>query len=256
MTPKEVFDNWSAYLRPVDRPDFLEALQSIALSESAQRNAVPQAGSSYTPQGDHRTETETGATPAVAAPSRGDKPQETPRTDALLAAKPGMWRNWKDADFHELERLCKVLERELAELQWEQIEHNTLGCHIAKTGIYAPITPSHEASVGDKMPRTFEYLLNAMEAAAQAYNPHREGYAEKRRAVFQHVEDLWADYIRLLREKQDGLTVSASGELSIAKALLRAHNNERHGHLIKADDYYGAVARALEIVAAESRSKA
>jgi hypothetical protein len=39
MTPKEVFDNWSAYLRPVDRPDFLEALQSIALSETPRISA-------------------------------------------------------------------------------------------------------------------------------------------------------------------------------------------------------------------------
>lgn len=36
MTPQEVFDNWSAYLRPVDRQDFLEALQSIAQSETTQ----------------------------------------------------------------------------------------------------------------------------------------------------------------------------------------------------------------------------
>jgi hypothetical protein len=54
-------------------------------SETAQRNAVPQAGSSYTPQGEHRTETETGATPAVAAPSRGDKQDEGRRAAAQEA---------------------------------------------------------------------------------------------------------------------------------------------------------------------------
>lgn len=63
---------------------------------------------------------------------------------------------------------------------------------------------AHSAG-GEKMPRTFEYLLNAMENAAAAHNPHLEGYGKKRQAVFQHVEDLWDDYMRLLREKQDRL---------------------------------------------------
>ena len=30
MTPQEVYDNWSAYLRGVDRADFLEQLKAIA----------------------------------------------------------------------------------------------------------------------------------------------------------------------------------------------------------------------------------
>lgn len=46
------------------------------------------------------------------------------------------------------------------------------------------------------MSRTFEYLLNAMENAAQSDRPAEQGYAAKRRAVFQHVEDLQADYLR------------------------------------------------------------
>lgn len=33
----------------------------------------------------------------------------------LFASKPGMWREWKDADFHDLSTLCGQLERELAD---------------------------------------------------------------------------------------------------------------------------------------------
>lgn len=33
----------------------------------------------------------------------------------MLDSKPGMWRDWKDRDFHELESLCRQMERELAE---------------------------------------------------------------------------------------------------------------------------------------------
>ena len=41
--------------------------------------------------------------------------------------------------------------------------------------------------------RTFEYLLNAMENAAQSENPAKNGYAAKRRAVFEYVESLQRD---------------------------------------------------------------
>ena len=37
----------------------------------------------------------------------------TSRVDALVGSKPGMWRVWKDSDFHELNNLAKQLEREL-----------------------------------------------------------------------------------------------------------------------------------------------
>lgn len=40
--------------------------------------------------------------------------------------------------------------------------------------------------------RTFEFLLNAMEHAAQAKNPARAGYAAKRRAVLTYVAQLEA----------------------------------------------------------------
>lgn len=62
----------------------------------------------------------------------------------------------------------------------------------------------------EPMPRSFEYMLNAMEHAAQQPNPASHAYAEKRRAVFQYVQDLWDDYIRLLREKQDALLAPKS----------------------------------------------
>jgi hypothetical protein len=38
----------------------------------------------------------------------------------------------------------------------------------------------------------FDYLLNAMERAGQAHNPHMEGYGDKRRALFAYVRDLEA----------------------------------------------------------------
>lgn len=74
----------------------------------------------------------------------------------------------------------------------------------------APV--SHDADT-TPMPRTFEFLLNAFEAAAHDDQPADVGYAEKRRAVFQHVEDLWNDYMRLLREKQGRLIASASSAI-------------------------------------------
>jgi hypothetical protein len=45
---------------------------------------------------------------------------------------------------------------------------------------------------GDTMSkdRTFEYLLNAMEHAAQSSNPALEGYGIKRRKVLEYVEQL------------------------------------------------------------------
>jgi hypothetical protein len=46
--------------------------------------------------------------------ARCDKPHDTPRLDALLARKPGLWKLWKDSDFHELASLARQLERELA----------------------------------------------------------------------------------------------------------------------------------------------
>lgn len=36
----------------------------------------------------------------------------------------------------------------------------------------------------------FDYLLNALELAAQAHNPHMEGYGDKRRALYAYVREL------------------------------------------------------------------
>lgn len=41
MTAQEVFDNWSAYLRPVDRPDFLKQLESVAQRPEARQTWIP-----------------------------------------------------------------------------------------------------------------------------------------------------------------------------------------------------------------------
>ena len=49
--------------------------------------------------------------------------------------------------------------------------------------------------MSDKQDRAFEYLLNAMEAAAQSENPAAENYAAKRRAVFDYVRNLEADFV-------------------------------------------------------------
>ncbi len=51
---------------------------------------------------------------------------DTPKIDAFLETKPGMWRDWKDRDFHELKLLAKQLERaalppEGREQEWVKI---------------------------------------------------------------------------------------------------------------------------------------
>jgi hypothetical protein len=75
MTPKEVFDNWSAYLRPVDRPDFLEALQSIALSESG---ALPPGVASMIAN-QQEPDADLRRAAAIAADRSGDKHDEADR---------------------------------------------------------------------------------------------------------------------------------------------------------------------------------
>lgn len=44
-------------------------------------------------------------------------------------------------------------------------------------------------TIGEQMSR-FVYLLNAMELAAEEVSPSLAGYGEKRRAVFEYVEDI------------------------------------------------------------------
>jgi hypothetical protein len=117
----------------------LKAIAAFAPSESAQRNAVPQAGSSYTPQGDHRTETETGATPAVAAPSRGDKPQETPRTDRLIHENSTL--TFREHSWTRLEEHARQIERELTAAQATLKELDVLGEQALKA--LPSLTPSH-----------------------------------------------------------------------------------------------------------------
>lgn len=53
------------------------------------------------------------------------------------------------------------------------------------------------------MPSQFEYLLNAMERAAQEEKPAEHGYAEKRRAVLDFVRDLEGRVERTLRPGTD-----------------------------------------------------
>lgn len=54
----------------------------------------------------------------------GATPQsQSPRLDALIDKKPGVWREWKDADFHELSVLAKKIERERNELEREAIRY-------------------------------------------------------------------------------------------------------------------------------------
>lgn len=100
------------------------------------------------------------------------------------------------------------------------------------------------------MPRTFEFLMNDFEAAAHDDAPADVGYAEKRRAVFQHVEDLWDDYMRLLREKQDRLIPSAAPaslpeDSTVAKAF-RLLRRRLPSHGTYADEMIDAL-RILEL---------
>ena len=41
MTVQKVFDNWNAYLRPVDRADFMEALKALAHAKDPARQPQP-----------------------------------------------------------------------------------------------------------------------------------------------------------------------------------------------------------------------
>ena len=49
-------------------------------------------------------------------------------------------------------------------------------------------------------PRTFEYLLNAMEEAAQSSIPHKLGYGDKRKGVFDYVSQLERELAAALAE--------------------------------------------------------
>lgn len=60
-------------------------------------------------------------------------------------------------------------------------------------------TPTAPRAAAGERGTRFGYLLNAMERAAQAEYPAKEGYAEKRRAVLQYVESSDAE-ARALRE--------------------------------------------------------
>lgn len=58
--------------------------------------------------------------------------------------------------------------------------------------------------------RTFEYLLNAYQHAAQASNPHAEQYDKKRRAVFSHVRTLERAIVALRVERDEARQIAAN----------------------------------------------
>jgi hypothetical protein len=66
-------------------------------------------------------------------------------------------------------------------------------------------------------PTEFDYLLNAMERAAQAKNPAKAGYAAKRKAVLEHVAKMTRASIEGAKdaERLDWLSCHASDEIHL-----------------------------------------
>lgn len=71
-------------------------------------------------------------------------------------------------------------------------------------GVLPPRRRLPDDGRGREVSQQFRYLLNAMEAAAQAEHPAEHGYAARRVAVFEYVESLQAENARL----RAGLDVS------------------------------------------------
>jgi hypothetical protein len=213
----------------------------VTRSESATNRQGPH-GANHAVRGNADTCGGASAPGENAAPAcSSDKPSnaDTPRTDAQHAK----WRIHDDP-YTGMVNHARQLERELAAMT----KLNRL--HVQQLN-ERPVTPSHVAQSGEPTPD----MIRAGVDASRAFMQRCEDDAKARGlSGSTYVYSNWQLVEAILRAALS-ITESASGELSIAKALLRAHNNERHGHLIKADDYYGAVARALEIVAAESRRK-
>jgi hypothetical protein len=81
------------------------------------------------------------------------------------------------------------------------------------------------------MSRTFEYLLNAMEAASQEKNPAEHGYAEKRRRVFECVRAAEQRAERLQQQAeimlQENINLAQIAERARQEALEDKRDAER-----------------------------
>jgi len=84
---------------------------------------------------------------------------------------------------------------------------------------YENVPDNAAPSAGTSMPRTFEYLLNAMEAAAQEQKPAEHEYGEKRRRVFQYVQYLFSNYQR----RNDDATAASVLVRELERELAEAH---------------------------------
>jgi len=88
--------------------------------------------------------------------------------------------------------------------------------------------------------RQFEYLLNAMENAAQSASPALQGYGEKRKAVL--------DYVAALRSEPVGaeLAINPTGEAADAFWRYWKANGETHKHGYY-ESTWGAINAALRV---------
>lgn len=83
-----------------------------------------------------------------------------------------------------------------------------------------------------------EYLINAMEAAAQHENPHSVGYGEKRGAVFGYIGKLQRENARLraaLVRAQD----------TIGSALLKFKSEDQDAFAIDAQEAWDIIRKEL-----------
>lgn len=133
--------------------------------------------------------------PAVAAPSAG-----TPRRDGLLAIKPGMWREWKDADFHDLSTLCGQLERDLTEAQAEASLWRDRADRVIKERdrIGRELAEAQEA-LGEAGDRILDWRQRALNAEA----------AQSASASTQGEWRAWADWARAEYRKATGRDLQA-----------------------------------------------
>lgn len=91
----------------------------------------------------------------------------TPRTDALIGSKPGIWRDWKDTDFQSLEAHARWLERELNAVLSERPRIKIDGHYFGGSDRATLILTDHDAGK--------TYTLDELNAALSAERPDGGG---------------------------------------------------------------------------------
>ena len=126
------------------------ALRSLTASESGEQNAAPQASGSGDAPTSHRSPKGLEVSPAVAAPSLNDKPQETPETEALATilrdrlSRGEISERQLAQQYYELakrlanDRLCRWADK-------HDIDGTVIDIRAAVTDALDTFAPSHDA---------------------------------------------------------------------------------------------------------------